>query len=941
MVVFCESCGGEISDTVQTCPHCHQTVTIPGPSGTATEVADSGAVAPDASAFCTNCRKRVPPGMLLCTDCASQSAPDSVEALPLVTRTSGVTAREIPTNLAVPTDPVSSTAAASTQEPTMLRPTEQSYSTASARTQGGAAAVAALGLPEISPAMRIGARDGAMTVVGLYLASLIVSLVALPFLHGVTAVEAFRGAGWLTGLTFRGHLIATGSVGGSSNGAIAVYFQPGLLFAAAMTAISYLTIKAERLQSTLDLRSLMLSSAATGVGTGAAALIISLVTGGTIGSSSDGSTASIHVNPISAFIGGLVFATAASAITRLVLTWHQPVVSERMHKIVELIAPEARILGEFTLIGSAMALVALVMELIFGGASLAAWLIALLDLPFLLLDVLLLSMGVPLSSSGSFSVLGIFGGGGSAQVGIFSGGLPGYFGLLILIPIISIVVVGIRATVVEPLAPRIRWDRVARMGALGAAGAWIVSYITSIVAGASAGASVISGSGTVRIGLAVFASVLAGGIVAGGLCVVGFYLARLLGTRAPQAVAWVSLTGGGALHPDWAEALGDVGLAQVRRPAVADAMASGIGGGGAADPAVRAAEGPPSAADTPRREPSAPRQRHPFVLTRRVKVALYALGTVVVVVAAGIITLKVIGSSQTPTSVATSYMQALASGNATSALSNTDGQWSGPWLTSAALQTQESAGSITHIQVGTATISGSQATVPVSFWVGTTPVSGSISLRSDGSKDLFFTRWVVANPVALLSVSGAGVDVDRMPSLKHGEMLVFPGDLVFKTIGGGSPYVQTVLSRGRQEIVTPGQSVQVPTRSQLTSAGETAVINALDQSLQQCLASTSFTPPNCPFADPNAANSGNAQVSGVQWTVSEMPSLENTSLSLNPNGKVTAQASYGAIYVSCSYNYVDPVFGPQSANDQEIAMMTTASVSFSSGQPVVTFQNFQ
>jgi hypothetical protein len=778
-------------------------------------------------------------------------------------------------------------------------------------------------------------------VVGLYLASLVAGLVALPFIHGASIVEAIRGAGWLTGLTFRGHLIVTGS-SGSASGAASAYAQPGLLFAGAMAAVVYFARRSEALDPSPDARGIWLESAALGIGAGVACALIALVTAGSVGSSSDGSSASsVHVNLVSAFIGAVFFTGLAAAVTRFAVTWRRPVLSERVRSFVDQSWPQVRALGWFGALGGALSLVAILLFLLVDGAPIGAWLIAILDLPFLILQVLLLSCGVPISTSGSFSALGFLGGSGSAGAGLFSGHLPTYCWLLLVIPIVSILAAGIRTTVSAPLTPTLAWDRVLRCAVIAAAAAWVIAYITSIIGGEGGGVGFISGSGTIRVGMGIVASLLVGAVVGALMPLSGFYAARYAGMHAPQIVIGLATVGNGRLDAEWARAIGDADPTHV-----------------APRPPSRAPVGPPpvpSAASTfsasPTERPSvgstvppvqaSPRPPREFHMTPRIKAALYGVGGLAVVVVAAVIGLNVAGASHTPTSVADAYLQDIATGNASGALATTDGQWTGPWLSKQALSAQDQANPITHIQTGSATVTGSTAVVPVSYWVGSTPVAGStITLHSEGSQDVLFTRWVVADPIARLSVQGGVVSVDGSLTPASGSpILVFPGAPVIQAQKSADSDIETSLSGDNNTTVAPGQSVHVSTKTQLTSAGSSAVIASVDQSLQQCLNSTSVTPPNCPFADQGAA--AYPGIAGVTWTVSEMPTLQNTTLTLTGNNTVQVEAdSYGGIEVSCSYSYVDPTLGPQTSSDTDLGSMNTGTVKLTGGTPSVSFSNF-
>ena len=923
--MFCEACGSQMTGSTALCHHCdhHQEGVLP-PSVEApiplhvpeADVPDRAGVPEQRevgrdTAFCTACRKVVPVGTLVCDDCM----PVGVPASP-VTPESG---RESVPGSPGPGSPTwTGTGASAARDPL------------------------AIDLSRVTPAMRGALRDGLSVVVGLYLISLVTGIIALPFIHGSSIVDAIRGAGWLTALTFRGHVIVSGA-SGSASAAASAYAQPGLLFCGCMVATAYLTRRAERQDPSPDARGVWLVSGALGLGAGVACALIAVVTAGTVRSSSDGSAVSVHVNIISAFIGAFIFTGLAAAITRFALTWRRALLPAKVRDAVDRSWPQVRAIGWFGVAGSALALVCIVLFLVVSRAPIGAWLVAIVDLPFLMLEVLLLSCGVPISTSGSFSALGVLGGSGSAGVGLFSGGLPTYCWLLLIIPIVAIFAAGVRMTVREPFAADVAWDRVLRCMVIGSAAAWAIAYLTSILGGESGGVSFLSGSGTIRVGMGIVASLLVGAAVGALIPLSGFYMARFVGQRWPEIVIAVATMANGRLDPVWARALGEespthVDLPRPPRARSASPTPSTLVGAPGDGPAVatRSAAGPTEPPTAPLRRP--PRQ---FRMTPRLKAVLYGIGGLAVVAIAGVIGLNVAASSHSPTAVANAYMQDVASGNASGALATTDGQWTGPWLSAQALAMQDQSSPITHVQVGSATVTGSTAVVPVSYWVGSTPVVGStVTLRSDGSQNLVFTHWVVTNPVARLSAPGGSISVDGSTTSTSGEpILVFPGAPVLRAGKGSDPYIATSLSGSSNDVVGPGQSLQVATTTQLTSAGSAAVIAAADQSLQQCLSSTSPTPPNCPFSDIGASDYPG--VSGVSWSISEMPSLENTTLTLSGNQVEVQADTYGAIEVSCSYSYVDPNLGVQTVPDSSVGNMTSATVTLTSGgTPSVSFQNF-
>ncbi|WP_298334983.1 hypothetical protein [Ferrimicrobium sp.] len=789
-------------------------------------------------------------------------------------------------------------------------------------------------LSRFAPSVRYSIRDGAMMVLGLYVFLVVVSVAVVGVIHGSGLGNAgvLRIAGWLTGLTFRGHLIAAAGSGSEFNASLSAYIQLGLPFVLAMSAIAVLARRTERLHPSKDWHQMLLYATATGLGAGVVTIVISLITSAYADFVVGGLNinADVHMNIVSAFLGVFFFTGIVAAVTKIVTAWKTEVIPERLRHHVALWTPGAIGFAWFATVGVVLSALTLIITLLVLPSSAQVWLTTLTELPFILLWVFMVSFGIPVSVSGSLGLLGSVGGATSQSVGLTYGSWPVAAWLIVLIPLTALIVGGIKITTRYPAQPKPAWAHCWRTALLGAVGGWLTSFLTLILIGGSGNVSMFSGQIYGSIGVNWAVAIIGGATIGALIPLVGFYLTRLLGARLPKPIAFVVLFHKGTIDPSWEQILGST-----------NSLNTGVSFG------APGTDERHSSVLSDRINASGLMSLHPkqlaktFRMTKRWWIGVVATVSLAVMAVAAVIVINVMGSAFTPSSVAKSYLSDIATGNASGALSRGGGHWAGPWLTSTVLRRQDAASPISHIVVGTASIQGSTATVPVSYWVGTTPVlHDDLTLYRSGSQDLFFSHWIVATPVVRLGTPSGGVFVDgiKTPS-KGGTILVFPGSPIKTTPPDSDPYVSTQLTHSGSSVLTPGASTLLGVRQQLTPVGRHTVISSIDNALKRCLSSTSVTPPGCPFNDPYA--SFYQPISHIRWTVSAMPSLRNVALSLHGKSLVNVDAQYDVIEVNCSYDY-SSFFGTQSNQDTDISAMTTASVTLTPHEtPKVTFQSFQ
>jgi hypothetical protein len=195
-----------------------------------------------------------------------------------------------------------------------------------------------------------------------------------------------------------------------------------------------------------------------------------------------------------------------------------------------------------------------------------------------------------------------------------------------------------------------------------------------------------------------------------------------------------------------------------------------------------------------------------------------------------------------PSDAVMGYLQALAAGDAVAALSfAADPAPTGPLLTNEVLAKSAERADLTEIKVPV--VEDQNATsVSATYTLGNSAVSESFDVvkvadtwkLSRAVKDLDIS-FIVGGSVPV-KINGVEVDQDSVA--------VLPGSYAFST---GLPYV----GYGSKNVVlVKSPYVEADTyriQSQLTKAGERAVISATRKSYNNCLDANSLSPKNCPM----------------------------------------------------------------------------------------------
>jgi hypothetical protein len=195
-----------------------------------------------------------------------------------------------------------------------------------------------------------------------------------------------------------------------------------------------------------------------------------------------------------------------------------------------------------------------------------------------------------------------------------------------------------------------------------------------------------------------------------------------------------------------------------------------------------------------------------------------------------------------PSDAVTGYLQALAAGDAVSALSYAaDPAPTGRLLTNEVLAASRERAPVTEIQVPVVEDQGAKS-VSATYTLGNSTVSESFDVVKVGDS------WKLSRAVKDLDLSfivDGSVPV-RINGVKVTEssVAVLPGSYAFTT---GLPYV----GYGSKNVVlVKSPYVEADTyriQSQLTKSGKKAVISATRKSYNKCLGAHSLNPKNCPM----------------------------------------------------------------------------------------------
>ena len=194
-----------------------------------------------------------------------------------------------------------------------------------------------------------------------------------------------------------------------------------------------------------------------------------------------------------------------------------------------------------------------------------------------------------------------------------------------------------------------------------------------------------------------------------------------------------------------------------------------------------------------------------------------------------------------PSDAVLAYLQAIAAGDATTALSYAaDPAPTGPLLTNEVLATSLQREPLTGIDVPVIEDQNAKS-VSATYTLGNSQVSESFDVVKVGDV------WKISRAVKDLDISfivngSLPVKINGV-KVSEDSVAVLPGTYAFTT---GLPYV----SYGSKNVVlVKSPYVEADTyqiQSQLTKAGKNAVISAAEKSFNKCLQQHSLSPSNCP-----------------------------------------------------------------------------------------------
>jgi hypothetical protein len=194
-----------------------------------------------------------------------------------------------------------------------------------------------------------------------------------------------------------------------------------------------------------------------------------------------------------------------------------------------------------------------------------------------------------------------------------------------------------------------------------------------------------------------------------------------------------------------------------------------------------------------------------------------------------------------PSDAVAAYLQAVANGDATTALAYAaDPAPTGPLLTNEVLAESQKRAPLTGIDVPVVDDQSAKS-VSASYTLGSSAVSESFEVVKVADS------WKIGHAVKDLDVSlildgSVPVKINGV-KVTEGSVAVLPGSYKFTT---GLPYV----SYGSKDVVlvkSPyAEADTYPIQSQLTKSGKKAAIAATKKSYSKCLSEHSLSPKNCP-----------------------------------------------------------------------------------------------
>ena len=328
---------------------------------------------------------------------------------------------------------------------------------------------------------------------------------------------------------------------------------------------------------------------------------------------------------------------------------------------------------------------------------------------------------------------------------------------------------------------------------------------------------------------------------------------------------------------------------------------------------------------------------------KRLKIAATTAFGVAIVAVGGFLYLQ---NSDTPSSTVVSYVSALESGHAASALSLALGHPSGVLLSNAALKTEQ-ANPAGHFsgkpQVLSSSTNGKSATVVVSmpYVAGgkADPYRWTVDLVQDSKAKRFglFPTWKLLNGTGTIAITTkanvAQWILDNQPV--HGGapyLAVFPGLVKSSVTGASTAFVTAMPLHSQMLIKGPGALATAQVRYQFSANALALGLQAADKVIDStCISgNTQASNQNCPNQDYLAELFANGSVS---WSLNGSISIDKSSVSQNPiSGDETFVVAFNT---TCSYqdtsgnSYSDPY----SVSGMEVSVSPTGQATIiSQGQ---------
>lgn len=394
---------------------------------------------------------------------------------------------------------------------------------------------------------RIAVRDGALVIVGLFVGCTVLAALLLVIgTSGTSVSDWLHVGGWLTGMTFRGHL--TGgetTLGPLPLGAgFSFALQPGLPFVCAVGFAVWRAMHSERTWPSASASGLA-AHAAIAAGTAAflEVLLAAVLRGKTTftsGNEQFGGAASLGVGVPSAFLGSFAYVWLASAIGRSASARPTLEVPERWRTQLRPWLAPTRQLGEFAAFASGLCLIVGAVVLLAGRASVGAWLLLLLSLPFVLLVGALFCSGAGISVGASIGIGSL-----GHAFGLLNGGLPAWTYLLLAIPCVAAFMVAARASRARSTPSEPPWDVAWRGAVIACTTVLVAGFVTSITGSGSA----FGAGGTFRFGVAWSTAIVAAAVWGAAVPLATFYVPRFVSAPTLAAIASIGSRGVDAVAP--------------------------------------------------------------------------------------------------------------------------------------------------------------------------------------------------------------------------------------------------------------------------------------------------------------------------------------------------------------------------------------------------------